>query len=45
MGDVPVDVDLDPGSMEFIGHRFERFEELRRTCPVAFDGRTVASGS
>jgi cytochrome P450 len=38
MGDVPVDVDLDPGSMEFIGHRFERFEELRRTCPVAFDG-------
>ncbi len=38
MGDVPPDVNLDPGSLEFIGHRFERFAELRATCPVAYDG-------
>ncbi|MCU1456415.1 MAG: hypothetical protein JWL73_507 [Actinomycetia bacterium] len=38
MGDVAPDVDLDPGSLDFIDHRFEHFAELREKCPVAYDG-------
>lgn len=35
--DDPCVVDLDPNSQEFLAHRFEHYERLRTTCPVAFD--------
>jgi len=30
-------VDLDPNSQEFLDQRFERYAELRESCPVVYD--------